>query len=116
MVNRYGRGMLAAIRRGEGCPLAWEDRPRNENGHHNWPNGRPTAADHARFEALRAWRNATAEARGVEPDIILTNHVLWAVAQRNPRNQRDLAQGELLARWQVDEFGDDLLAVVRRAH
>jgi ribonuclease D len=115
MAKRYGRGMLAAIRRGEEQPLAWQDRPRNENGNRSWPNGRPSAAEHARFQALRAWRNETAEARGVEPDIILTNQILWAVAQRNPRNERDLARGEILARWQVDEFGDDLLAVVRRA-
>ncbi|MGD8626871.1 MAG: HRDC domain-containing protein [Anaerolineae bacterium] len=114
MAKRYGRGMLAAIRRGEEQPLAWQDRPRNHNGNRSRPNGRPSAADQARFQALRAWRNETAETRGVEPDIILTNQILWAVAQRNPRNQRDLARGEILARWQVDEFGDDLLAVVRR--
>ena len=48
------------------------------------PDGRPSAACQARFEALRSWRNATAEARGVEPDIVLTNQILWAVAQRNP--------------------------------
>jgi hypothetical protein len=36
------------------------------------------------------------------------------VAHRNPRNHADLADNGLLARWQVDEFGDDLLKVVRR--
>jgi ribonuclease D len=113
MVKRYGHGMLAAIRRGEKNPLAWEDRPRSENGSKH--NGRPSAACQARFDALRTWRNATAEARGVEPDIILTNQILWAIAHKNPRNRRDLDGEDLLARWQVDQFGDDVLAVIRRA-
>jgi ribonuclease D len=113
MVRRYGSDLLAAIRDGAQNPIAWGERPRSDNGGRR--NGRPSAADHARFEALRAWRNATAEARGVEPDIVLTNHLLWAVAQRNPRRRQDLIGDGLLARWQADEFGEDLLAIVRRA-
>jgi ribonuclease D len=114
MVNRYGRGLLAAIRRGASRPLSWAERVRPSNDSSGVTNGRPSAACHARFEALRAWRNARAKARGVEPDLVLTNQTLWAVAQRNPRNHADLADNGLLARWQVDEFGDDLLKVVRR--
>ena len=114
MVNRYGRGLLAAIRRGASQPLSWAERVRPSNDSSGVTNGRPSAACHARFEALRAWRNARAKARGVEPDLVLTNQTLWAVAHRNPRNHADLADNGLLARWQVDEFGDDLLKVVRR--
>jgi ribonuclease D len=113
MVNRYGHGMLVAIRRGEKSPLSWDDRPRPENG--SKQNGRPSAACQARFEALRTWRNSTAEARGVEPDIILTNQILWAIAHKNPRTRADLDGGDLLARWQVDEFGDEVLTVIRKA-
>jgi ribonuclease D len=114
MVNRYGRGLLAAIRRGASQPLSWAERVRPNNDSSGETNGRPSAACHARFEALRAWRNARAKARGVEPDLVLTNQMLWAVAHRNPRCHADLAGDGLLARWQVDEFGDDLLKVVRR--
>jgi ribonuclease D len=112
MAGRYGRGLLRAIERGMENPLPWSERPRPSNGSRPGPNGRPSAACHARFEALRAWRNAAAEAKGVEPDIILTNQTLWAVAERNPRKKSDLTRGSLLARWQVEEFGKDLLAVV----
>jgi ribonuclease D len=113
MVGRYGRGLLAAIRRGASQPLTWAERVRPSNQTSAETNGRPSAACQARFEALRAWRNALADARGVEPDIVLTNQTLWAVAHRNPRSCADLAGDDLLARWQVDEFGDDLLRVVR---
>ncbi|NIV30352.1 MAG: hypothetical protein GWN58_12915 [Anaerolineae bacterium] len=114
MAGRYGRGLLAAIRRGEDQPLGWDERVRPANGSHRKPNGRPSAACHARFEALRAWRNAAAQKRGVEPDIVLTNNTLWAVACQNPTCRADLAENGLLARWQVNEFGDDLLAVIRQ--
>jgi ribonuclease D len=114
MVGRYGRGLLAAIRQGEDQPLAWEDRVRPANNSHRKSNGRPSAACHARFEALRAWRNAAAEERGVEPDIVLTNNTLWAVACQNPTSRAELSDNDILARWQVNEFGKDLLEVMRK--
>jgi ribonuclease D len=113
-VRKHGPELLAAIRRGSGQPIAWEERPRTKNGPKRRANGRPSARCQARFEALRAWRNDAAEARGVEPDIVLTNQILWAVAHRNPRDLADLTNDRLLAPWQADEFGDDLLAVLRR--
>ena len=115
VVSRYGRGVLAAIRQGAEQPLAWQERPKTSNHQAHGPNGRPSASCQARFEALRAWRNATAQARGVEPDIVLNNQTLWAVAHRNPHTRAELAADGLLARWQIDEFGDALLAVVKGA-
>jgi ribonuclease D len=112
MAKRYGKEMLTAIRRGVQSPVAWAERPRSQNG--SGRNGRPSPEAQARFEALRSWRNVTAEERGVEPDIVLTNQFLWAIARRNPRRKRDLSGDGLLARWQVDEFGDELLAIVKR--
>ncbi|MFN2243581.1 MAG: HRDC domain-containing protein [Anaerolineae bacterium] len=45
---------------------------------------------------------------------MLTNSTLWAVACRNPRRRDDLSGDDLLAPWQIHDFGDDLLAVIRR--
>jgi ribonuclease D len=114
LVQRHGYELLAAIRRGALEPLGWEQRPRSGNDPAHGLNGRPSPACQARFEALRVWRNSAAEARGVEPDIVLNNSTLWAIAQRDPRDHTDLARDGLLAGWQVEEFGQDLLAVVRR--
>jgi ribonuclease D len=115
LIRKRGRQLLAAIRRGRGQSLSWEGHPRTNNSVNHKGAGRPSAACQARFEALRAWRNATAERRGVEPDIVLTNQTLWTVAHRYPRTCADLTRAGLLAPWQVDEYGDDLLAVVRKA-
>ena len=112
-VRKYGQGILAAMQRGTRQPLRWDDHPRSNNGHNRGANGRPSTQSQLRFQALRAWRNATAEARGVEPDMVLTNQILWAVAESNPGNRTELTRNGMLARWQVDEFGSDLLAVVR---
>jgi ribonuclease D len=113
IVHKYGRGLLAAMRRGLEKPIAWEERPRTSSNASQKFNGRPSAACQARFDALRAWRNVTAESRGVEPDIILTNQTLWAVAHQNPNKRVDLTRNSLLAPWQVDEYGEDLLSVLR---
>jgi ribonuclease D len=109
LVRKHGRDLLDAIRRGAKRPLAWSQRPSFNNG----SNDRLSPAGRARYDALRSWRNATAESRGVDPDIVLPNRILWAVAQRDPRQLSDLSRDGLLARWQMDEYGDDLLAVVR---
>lgn len=111
LINRYGRGLLAAMQRGAGHPLSWNERPRPDNGA-AFPD-RPSPRCQDRFEALRAWRNATAQARGVEPDIVLTNQTLWAIAHRNPGSHADLIRDGLLAPWQADEFGEALLAVLK---
>jgi len=116
MARRYGQGLLNAIQRGKEHPLSWKDRPRSDNNHGSRPNGRPAPAAQARFEALRQWRNAKAQERGVEPDIVLNNQALWSIAILNPHSRQELTGDGLLARWQVDEYGDELLAVVARAH
>jgi len=110
LVRKHGHALLKAIRQGASQPLGWDQRPRSAANN----NGRPTPDCQARYEALRVWRNAAAQARGVEPDIVLTNQTLWAVAQRRPRSRAELAGGGLLAPWQVDEFGEEVLAVLNK--
>jgi ribonuclease D len=115
MVKKYGRGLLAAIRRGETQPLAWRDRPRQSRRDDSENHARPSPEAQVRFDALRAWRNTTADARGVAPDIVLSNQVLWNIANHDPRSYDDLTGDNILADWQIKEFGRDLLAVLRRA-
>ncbi len=79
--------------------------PRNQ--HH-----RPDDETLARYEALRAWRKRTAEARNVEPDVILPNSTLMSLARRAPRSAQALAEVKALDDWQRRTYGDELLRVL----
>jgi ribonuclease D len=114
IARKYGRKLLSAMRQGASQPLRWEDRPRPTRDGARHKHRRPSPVCQARFEALRAWRNATADKRGVEPDIILANQILRDIAQLNPQSQAEMDKSDVLARWQVEEFGPDLLRILRR--
>jgi ribonuclease D len=74
---------------------------------------RPDDKTLARYEALRAWRKRIAEARGVEPDVILPNSTLMALAKRAPGTAQALANLEALDEWQRRTYGDELLRVLK---
>jgi len=104
VVRRDGRGILRAIARGRRAPVPRSPRPiRN---HH---------LDDAvlnRYEALRAWRRERAAARGVEPDVIMSNQVLMALARRAPRTMDELAEVEELGPWRRRTYGEEILRVL----
>jgi ribonuclease D len=103
MRREAGESLLEAIARGQAGP--YPSYPRN---HH-----RPPDEDTLRrYEALRAWRKLRAEARGVEPDVILPNSVLMALARRAPATAKALARVEGLDDWQRRTYGDELLDVL----
>jgi len=74
---------------------------------------RPDDETLARYEALRAWRKRTAEARKVEPDVILPNSTLMALAKRAPRSATALARVKALDEWQRRTYGNELLDVLK---
>jgi len=105
VIKRYGRGLLDAIRRGRNAPPPHPPaRPR-----------RPKNAILERYEALRRWRKRRAEARGVEPDVLISNGVLFKLAKQNPTDLDALAALGLLGPWRLQAYGADLVAVLRRA-
>jgi len=104
MRNQYAHDLLQAIVRGlDASPPRY---PRNSH------NKRDTETE-ANYELLRTWRNELAQARNVEPDIILTNHTLMALAQQAPRTHKALAQVEALDDWQRDTYGAAILKVLK---
>jgi len=106
--KRYGAAILAAIRQGKQQPLP----PLPE------PSLRPEQLlDRLtldRFDALRKWRAATAQARGVAPDIVLTNDILMEVAKRRPQTLDDIGRIEGIGPWKAKTYGPDLVRIVNR--
>ncbi len=66
----------------------------------------------ARYETLRAWRKGVAEAREVEPDVVLPNLTLMEVARKHPSTVEGLAQVEALDDWQRETYGQALLQML----
>ena len=104
MSRRDGADLLEVIARGLKAPFPHY--PRNRYNHRD-------DETMARYEALRAWRNSLAEARNVEPDVILSNNTLMALAKEAPRTAQALAEVEALDDWQRKTYGDDLLRILR---
>lgn len=74
---------------------------------------RPDRQTLARFERLRAWRLAAATRRGVEPDVVLTNQVLMALARANPATLTELEATRLLGPAKLHEYGPEILEALR---
>ena len=101
-VRRYGSGLLEAVRRGNNAPPPMP--PRRPEG-----NGRPDSRTVERYDALRAWRGQRARQRGVDPDIILTNDQLMAIARQAPKTTDDLRALAVMGPWKLGEYGDAIL-------
>jgi ribonuclease D len=94
-IQRYGGALLNAVREGKTRPLPAlpEATPRPEQ----WLE-KPTLD---RYDALRNWRSKTAAARGVAPEIVLTNEVLLEIAKRQPRTLEELREIEAIGPWKA---------------
>ena len=98
-VRRYGKRILQAVKRG------MQARPPQ----HPPSPPRHSEAEVGRFQALRAWRKRVAAERGVDVDVIVSNAVLWAVAEQNPRIIEDLSRIEGLGPWKRKTYGEAIL-------
>ena len=113
-LRKVGAQVLEAVTKGlEAEPLA---RPRPQpNG--RWRKGGPGAPPpevEERYERLRAWRKARAEARKVEVQVIAPNAVLWSIARADPRDAAALARVDGMDSFRVEQYGAEILAVLQQ--
>jgi ribonuclease D len=101
-VRRYGGHILRAIKRGMRARL-----PRPAP-----PPPRHSEAEVARFQALRAWRRQAAAERGVDAGVIVSNAVLWALAEQKPCTFEDLHRIEGFGPWKRKTYGEAILKVL----
>jgi ribonuclease D len=104
--SRLGKAVLAAIARGRSAPPPVA--PRRNHNH----DQRPDPATLALYDRLRAWRAERAADRGVEPDVVMNNQALMAIARAAPTALDQLAAVGVLGAWKLEEYGGDLLRVV----
>lgn len=101
--ERRGRELLAAVKRGLELPEG--DLPRFTRP----PRRAPDLAYEARLERLKAARNLLAQKYDLPPGVVCPNGTLEAIARAEPKTQDDIAAVRELRRWQVREFGGELL-------
>jgi len=101
-VRRYGGGILQALKWGMQALPPQPPPP---------PLRRP-AAEVARFQALRTWRKRVAVERGIDADVVVSNAVLWALAEQNPRTIEHLSHIEGLGPWRRKTYGQAILKVL----
>ena len=68
--------------------------------------------ERTRYDALRAWRKATAAAIGWPAFRVSPNRALAAIAVRDPRTEDDLAGVAGVGPWLVENYGEAVLQVL----
>ena len=105
-LERRGGDMLAAIERGLAIPDA--DLPKVER-----PARRVADPEYeARVEVLKAVRNRLAQQYELAPGVLCPNGTLEAIARVVPKTLGELGEIDEVRRWQVKEFGEELLKAI----
>jgi ribonuclease D len=107
--ERRGRELLDAVKRGLDLPEA--DLPRLTRT----PRRAPDLAYEVRLERLKAARNLLAQKYDLPPGVVCPNGTLEAIARTFPKTYEELATVAELRRWQLREFGGELLAATLTA-
>jgi len=110
VLQRYRAAFLDATARGIAAPQHAQPRPHLR--------GQPPLDNSARTRLvqLKEWRKRRAATRGVEPDVIVSNDVLYAAARKNPRTLDALVTATGLGPWKTREYGEEMLGVLWGKH
>ncbi len=103
--NRYRSQLIDIVRRAVNEPPP----PRPPYNHR-----RPDHDIENRYESLRQWRKQHCASRGVEPDVIMSNHALRQLAQHNPTSMAQLDTISTLGEWERKTYGPEIVAVLRQ--
>jgi ribonuclease D len=101
-LDRHGKGLLAAVKRGmEAPPLHKPVQPRPDDHYLN------------RLDRLKRWRRRTGQDWGVESDVILPRDVMEALAQAEPREMAELDELMASVPWRKHQFGKKILSALQ---
>jgi ribonuclease D len=107
LVERRGTEILEAIQRGLAVPEA--ELPRFPRAARH----RPDPAFESRLERLKAMRVLLVGRLDLQPGVICPNWLLEGVAREAPRTLEALAVVDGIRRWQIAQFGPDMLEAVK---
>jgi ribonuclease D len=67
----------------------------------------------ARVIALKSWRDSKSRVLAIDPGLLCNNVLISAVAVQNPLNAKALEKIEGMKNWQRQEFGPEIIALLR---
>jgi ribonuclease D len=103
-IRRHATGVLRAVQQGlDSAPP------------HPPPFAREPDEVRERYDRLHQWRKQTAQARGVESDVIVPREALWELARRAPRTLDELQHLKHLGPWRRRTYGAEILKVLNEA-
>jgi len=107
LVERYGKKIFACIEKGVALPEQdWPHFPRPAR------IKRDPRAEKL-FDKLKAWRLVRAAGLQIEPGILINNAQLEAISRGWPDSIDALQRIKGMRRWQIAEFGNELLGLLR---
>jgi ribonuclease D len=104
----YGDELVEAIHRAQQIPsdsLPVYPRKKNRAMH-------PAVPD--RIKTLKNWRDKKARALGLEPTVLLNKSMMTALATEKPVKLQSLDAVKEIKEWQKNEFGDEIVGVLKR--
>lgn len=114
MHRKHGAALLEAVQAGVADERPLPPVPKKASANREpLPAPSPGAPGVDRlFGPLKDWRNRVVSSKGLAPVVVANNTLLKDVAKVAPRTLQDLADIPGVRRWQVKEFGDDILGVI----
>jgi ribonuclease D len=76
----------------------------------------PNPAVPKKLKALKSWRDAKARALEIEPTMLFTRALLSTIADENPQDIHSLGKITEIKKWQKNEFGPEIIRVLKRVN
>lgn len=105
-----GSSLLSALRAADAIPESdLKPFPRAPRGR---GPGRLTPEEEDRATKVREVRNRRSPELGIDRGLLLPNHLIMAIARANPSNRDELKRVAGLRQWQIDLFGEAMMAAL----
>ncbi|CAB1084681.1 hypothetical protein D1AOALGA4SA_12191 [Olavius algarvensis Delta 1 endosymbiont] len=107
-VSMYGTGVIAAIQ------SAMQIEQANLPVYPRRKSPRVPLVVAGRVKALKKWRDEQVDRLALDPALICTKALMSSIAQQKPRKVSDLSAISDMKNWQIKEFGQDIVQVMRK--
>jgi ribonuclease D len=107
LIEMYGNQVIAIVQRSLKIP---------QNKLPVYPKRRTprvTASAAARVKTLKSWRDPKCKALAIDPGILFNNALISTIAVENPQNTDALKAVEEMKNWQRQEFGKEIIALLK---